>query len=273
MSRAETPFPAVELVRPDRPAMHPALVLCDHASNALPARYGTLGLSPGSLERHIAYDIGARGVALSLARLLCVPAVLSCASRLLIDPNRALDDPTLVMRLSDGAVIPGNRHVADEERASRIAQYWTPYHATIEAEINRALVSGEAPILVSIHTFTPVWKGVPRPWHAGVLWDKDPRFAQVLIDGLRADGSLVVGDNEPYSGRLHGDCLYQHGTTRGIAHAIVEIRQDLVSDDGGQAAWAARLAAIIAAALADPARRADLTRIAHFGSHTDFGPV
>lgn len=241
------------------------IVLCDHASNAIPAAYRGLGLCDIELSRHIAYDIGAREVVLGLAERLGVPAVLSVASRLLIDPNRGEDDPTLIMRLSDGAIIPGNREISAEERAHRLASFYTPYHEAISAAIDRALGQGVVPILLSIHSFTPVWKGVPRPWHAGVLWDKDPRFALPLMSELGRDPDLKVGDNEPYHGRLKGDCLYRHGTSRGLPHAILEIRQDLIADAAGQAAWVDRLAAIMSKILS---RRpgSDLGRVMHYGS-------
>lgn len=228
------------------------LILCDHAGNAFPPGYGTLGLPAEQLERHIAYDIGAAAVTRALSASLGVPAVLTHYSRLLIDPNRGMDDPTLIMRLSDGAIVPGNRHLDAAERDKRIHSYYTPYHRAIDRLIDQAVAVSAVPALLSLHSFTESWKGVPRPWHAAVLWDRDPRLARPLIDALEAEGDLVVGDNEPYHGRLEGDCMWQHGTGRGLAHAIIEIRQDLIRDDAGQAAWAARLARIMARLMADP---------------------
>lgn len=220
------------------------LLLCDHASNHLPEAYGTLGVPAGDLGRHIAYDIGAAEVTRRMAEALGVPAVLTRSSRLLIDPNRGLDDPTLIMRLADGAIVPGNRCLSPEERELRIRRYYTPYHDTIGRLIRHCSAAGAPPALISIHSFTETWKGVPRPWHAGILWDADDRLARPLLDGLRADKALVVGDNEPYSGRLPGDTMWRHGTQRGLAHALVEIRQDLIRDAAGQAAWAERLVGI-----------------------------
>jgi predicted N-formylglutamate amidohydrolase len=246
-----------------------AIVLCDHAANALPAAYGTLGLPADQLARHIAYDIGSQGVTERLAERLGVPAVLSRFSRLLIDCNRGEDDPTLIMRLSDGAIVPGNRVLDVDERTRRIARYYQPYHAAIADLIDLALDKGVAPVLLSVHSFTPVWRGVPRPWHAAILWDKDPRLALPLLEALRADRTLVVGDNEPYTGMLKGDCMWRHGTSRGLAHAIVEVRQDLIASESGQIEWAGRLAdamqRILAASDADP----DLKVVRFFGSHTD----
>lgn len=267
-SEASDPDRPVELVLPASVAS-PVILLCDHATNRLPAAYGTLGLAQDELSRHIAYDIGAAGVTRAIARRLGAVAVLSCWSRLLIDPNRGQDDPTLIMRLSDGAVVPGNRNLDVAERQRRIEAYYTPYHATIEGLIAGRLADGEVPVLLSIHSFTPVWRGLSRPWHAAVLWDRDPRLAMPLIAGLRADTSLCVGDNEPYSGKLVGDTLWRHGTRRGIAHAIVEIRQDLILDEVGQEAWAARLADLMASMLADPGAASRMLRIEHFGSTSD----
>ena len=171
---------------------------------------------------------------------------MSTFSRLLIDANRGEDDPTLIMRLSDGAIVPGNAAVDAAERARRIARFHAPYHAAIDAAIDRAIAAGRPPALVSIHSFTPVWRGHARPWHAGVLWDTDPRLAVPLIEALRADPALVVGDNEPYAGALANDTMYRHATARGLAHALIEIRQDLIGDEAGAAAWAERLAPILA---------------------------
>jgi predicted N-formylglutamate amidohydrolase len=234
------------------------LLLCDHAANAFPPGYGTLGLPEAELARHIAYDIGALAVTRHMAAALGAPAIHTHYSRLLIDPNRGDDDPTLIMRLSDGAVIPGNRHLDAAERQRRIDTYYRPYHAAIAREIAASLEAGIAPTLVSMHSFTDNWKGVPRPWHVSVLWDRDPRIAVPLLECLSAEGDLIVGDNEPYHGALEGDCMWQHGSMRGLAHAIIEVRQDLIGDAPGQAAWGARLSRIIAAILAREDVRADL---------------
>ena len=240
------------------------LLLCDHASNALPPEYGSLGLPASELARHIGYDIGAAGVTRELAARLGCPAVLSHFSRLLIDPNRGEDDPTLVMRLSDGAIVPGNRHVDAAEVGRRIARFHRPYHRAIEREIDAALAVGLIPALFSVHSFTPVWRGVPRAWHVGLLWDLDERFTRPLIEALEAPGDLIVGDNEPYDGALRNDCLYRHGTARGLPHVLIEIRQDLITDEAGQLAWAERLADILPAVLARP----ELHERTFYGSRT-----
>ncbi len=241
-----------------------ALLLCDHASNAFPAGYGTLGLPEAELQRHIAYDIGALPVTKAMAEALGAPAIHTHYSRLLIDPNRGADDPTLIMRLSDGAIIPGNRSLSVEEREARIARYYRPYHDKIGELIHVSLDAGVAPVLISMHSFTDSWKGVPRPWHVSVLWDKDPRFAVPLLQALAAEGDLIVGDNEPYHGALEGDCMWQHGTMRGLAHAIIEVRQDLIADAEGQQAWAVRLSRIMTGILAREDLRSELRQVRHY---------
>jgi predicted N-formylglutamate amidohydrolase len=223
------------------------ILLADHARNTLPGEYGTLGLPPQQFERHIAYDIGVEAVIRGLAERLGCPALMATFSRLLIDPNRGVDDPTLIMRVSDGAIVPGNARIDEAERERRIARFHRPYHAAIATEIDLALGKGVDPVLVSIHSFTPYWKGVARPWHAGVLWDEDDRFAGYLLEALRAKGDLCIGDNEPYSGALEGDTLYTHGTRRGLRHGLIEIRQDLIAQQSGVDEWISRLAPILEA--------------------------
>lgn len=226
-------------------AMAGLVLLCDHAANALPDGYGTLGLAAGELERHIAYDIGAAEVTRQLSRSLGVPAVLSRFSRLLIDINRGCDDPTLIMRLSDGAIVPGNRRLDAAEKETRIARYYMPYHRAVTDVIDRCVSAGAAPALLSIHSFTDRWKGEPRPWHAGILFDSDDRMARPLVDALWREGDLVVGENQPYRGPLEGDTLWQHGLERGLRHVLIEIRQDLIAGAEGQCAWAERLGRIL----------------------------
>ncbi len=245
------------------------LVICDHASNALPQHYGTLGLPQPQLERHIGYDIGAAGVTKELASLLGVPALLANFSRLLIDNNRGVDDPTLIMRISDGAVVPGNVDFDEVERDRRIGEYYAPYHQAIDDAIDEGISASRPPAILSIHTFTESWRGSPRPWHAGVLWDRDRRLAEPLLRGLQTELDIVADANVPYTGELEGDCLYRHGTQRGLAHALVEIRQDLVRDTAGQKAWAERLAGVLNGLFAAPDARASFNTICNFGSHTD----
>jgi predicted N-formylglutamate amidohydrolase len=243
------------------------LLLCDHAENRIPPCYDTLGLTHEDLGRHIAYDIGAAAVTELLAQALGVPALLTRFSRLLIDPNRGVDDPTLVMQVSDGRIVPGNAGIAPQEIEARINRYYLPYHHAVDVAIDTATAAGKPPVLLAIHSFTQAWKSVPRPWQVTVLWDKDPRLAVPLLEGLRALPGIVVGDNVPYTGQLRGDTLYRHGTLRGLAHALIELRQDLVLAPDGQAEWAGRLAAVVGDILARRDLSPRLHAIEHYGSH------
>jgi predicted N-formylglutamate amidohydrolase len=223
------------------------LFLCDHASNALPE--GGLGLAPGLLATHIAYDIGAAAVTRALAAAYGAPALLGRWSRLLIDLNRGADDPTIVMKLSDGSIVPGNRDTDAAEVARRIAAWHAPYHAAIDAELDRM---GPHAVVISMHSFTPAWKGRSRPWDVGALYDRDMRLSAPLMARL-AEAGFTVGDNEPYTGALEGDTLYQHGTLRGLPHVLIEMRQDLIDSDTAAQAFALRLKPILDAALSDMA--------------------
>ncbi|WP_083533512.1 N-formylglutamate amidohydrolase [Bosea sp. WAO] len=238
----------VEIIRGD-PASG-VLLLCDHATNAIPAELDGLGLPAQQLERHIAYDIGAAEMTRAMAEALGAPAILSNFSRLLIDPNRGRDDPTLVMRISDGALVPGNARIDEAGIAARIARYYAPYDAAIDASVEAAIAAGHPPAIVSLHSFTPFWKGVPRPWHAGVLWDREGRLAQALIAALQNEGDLIVGDNEPYKGGLPGDTIDRHATRRGLLDALIEIRQDLIGEPHAARAWGRRLARLLPGSLA-----------------------
>jgi len=245
------------------------LLVCDHATNAIPEDYANLGLPAAQLARHIAYDIGAAAVTRHVARILGVPAICTRFSRLLIDPNRGLDDPTLIMRIADGAVVPGNRRLEPADRERRIRHYYEPYHQQVDELIEQCTSVGVPPVLLSIHSFTDNWKGEPRPWHAAILWDRDYRFSVPLLNALREDTGLVVGENEPYDGKLAGDSMWQHGTRRGLAHTILEVRQDLIAGPEGELEWGERIAAATKRIFA----RADVWDATHtvqyFGSHTD----
>ena len=230
---------AYQAYNDQRPAR--LLFLCDHASNAVPAELDLLGLSDADFARHIAYDIGAAELTRRLADLWDAPALLARWSRLVVDLNRGGDDPTVVMKLSDGRIIPGNRDLDRDGITDRIARFHAPYHTAIEALIRDAAGAGIVPILVSVHSFTPLWRGEKRPWHTGILWDRDGRLALPLLERLRREGDIVVGDNEPYSGELENDTLYRHGTMNGLPHVLIEVRQDLIADKAGVEHWAARL--------------------------------
>ena len=222
------------------------VILADHATNLLPPEYAQLGLPESAFARHIAYDIGVEALVRRLAARLNVPAVLSCFSRLLIDPNRGEDDPTLIMKISDGAIIPGNHPITPEEWDARLNRFHRPYHQAVSRAIaSVGAASGKAPLVISIHSYTPAWKGVPRPWHAAVLWDSDPRAVTPLIEALEAAGDILVGDNEPYDGALRGDTMFRHCMETGLAHALIEVRQDLIGDDSGVAEWDERLGPIL----------------------------
>jgi predicted N-formylglutamate amidohydrolase len=238
------------------------LVLCDHASNAMPVEYDNLGMARNQLERHIAYDIGARTLSLALAERLACPAVLSRFSRLLIDPNRGDDDPTRVMRLSDGALIPGNARIDRAEIERRAARFALPYHAAVSATLEAMLATGVIPAVISVHSFTPHMKGIARPWQVGVLWDSDPRLPVPLIRALQDWTDACVGDNEPYDGALTGDTMSRHCIGRGLAHVLIEVRQDLIADQADARTWGLRLGHALISLLADPAMHA----IRHFGS-------
>jgi len=239
-----------------------ALLVCDHASAALPEDVGDLGLSADHFTRHIAYDIGAADLTRRLASLLDAPALMTGFSRLLIDPNRGADDPTLVMRISDRAVIPGNARIDAAEIERRRRLYWQPYRDAIAALSKTMGAAGPLPALISIHSFTPVWRGHSRPWHAGLLWDCDDRLARPLLQGLRGFGDNVVGDNEPYDGALRGDTMFDHGTLPGLAHVLIEVRQDLIATPEGVEHWAQRLASLLAHCLEAP----DIHTIRHYPS-------
>jgi len=228
------------------------LIVCDHASNATPPGYGSLGLPAADFDRHIAFDIGVDGVTRALSALLDCPSVLSRFSRLVIDPNRGEDDPTLIMKLSDSAIIPGNRDVDDTETEARLNLCHRPYHTAIDTAIKRSEAeTGRGPNIISIHSFTRQLAGrAVRPWQVGVLYDWDIETAETLLRGFRAEPDLCVGDNEPYTGKLEGDCMWRHATHRQLPHALLEIRNDLIEADAGQKEWADRLAPHIRQAFA-----------------------
>ncbi len=242
---------AFELHNPDKSS--PLLFICDHASKALPPSYGDLGLDADRLGTHIAYDIGAAALTRQLASSYNATAILGRWSRLLIDLNRGADDPTLVMKLSDGSIIPGNRNVDQAQIAYRIAQYHQPYHAAITSQIDHMLGQGGQAVLISLHSFTPIWKAWPRPWEIGILWDRDSRLAEPLLHHLDQAG-FSVGDNEPYHGALENDCMNIHGTKRGLPHCLIEIRQDLIDTEVKTTHLAKRLKPVLDAALADMSR-------------------
>ncbi|WP_172330765.1 N-formylglutamate amidohydrolase [Mangrovicoccus sp. HB161399] len=237
------------------------VVSCDHATNIVPASVngGDLGLPPRDMERHIAYDVGALGVALALGEALEAPVAASRFSRLVIDPNRGEDDPTLLMRIYDGSIIPANRHADSSETARRLDAFYRPYHGAL-AELMSARAD---PVLVSVHSFTRQLAGrPPRPWQVGILSAADRRLSEAFIAALSAPdfadwveevsgAPLEIGDNQPYSGHLPGDAVDRHALRQGHLNTLIEIRNDLIATPAQQAAWGARLAPLLRRALHD----------------------
>jgi predicted N-formylglutamate amidohydrolase len=259
-------FAPFELIDGDR--ARGIVLVADHARRDLPDEYGDLGLPAHEFDRHIAYDIGVEAVTRHLAAILGAPAVLAGFSRLLIDPNRGEDDPTLIRQLYDGTIVPANYPMDAAEREKRLDRFYRPYQDAVGAVVASVhAATGAAPFIFSVHSFTPVMRDHIRPWHVGILWDLDDRAAQPLIEMLSRDSLLVVGDNEPYDGALKGDTMYRHAIVNGFAHVLIEIRQDLIADDDGARAWAGRLAPLVDAIN----RRPDIHEVKMFGSRT--GPV
>ena len=225
-----------------------ALLVCDHASSRVPGPLRQLGLTDDELGRHIAVDLGAAELTKRLASLLQVPAVLSGYSRLVVDCNRHLDDPSAFPARSDGVTIPGNAALDAAACSGRAHAFYWPYHRAIARTLDGL---GNLPALIAIHSFTPHFEGAARPWHVGVLWDRDPHLARVLLGALRADGRWCVGDNEPYSGsHPAGFTMDEHAERRGLPHVSIEVRQDLLATPEGVACWASLLASALRPILA-----------------------
>lgn len=253
--------PAFEILGGD--AAGGLLFLCDHAQATIPPEFADLGLSRAELGRHIAYDIGAEAVTRTLAAEFGAPAVMSRFSRLLIDPNRGVDDPTLVMRIADGAIVPGNAKLDSEGIAARIRRFYAPYDDAITRTIAAMRATGRNPVILAMHSYTPSLKGVARPWEITVIWDFDPRLNRALLDALGREHDLIVGENEPYQGGYAGDTIDRHCLRHGLAHALVEIRQNLIDTQDKAAFWARRFARILRPLLADPI----LYEPRHYGAH------
>jgi predicted N-formylglutamate amidohydrolase len=229
----------------ERPARW--LITCDHASNVVPPFVGggDLGLPAEDMQRHIAYDIGAYAVSRLLAERLNAPVVASNFSRLVLDPTRGEDDPTLLMQLYDGTIIPANRHTDAAARAARLESCYRPYHAALAK-----LAARPGTVIISMHSFTPQLRGrAPRPWEIGILHPDREAFSPHLINVLQDTGDYCVGVNQPYTGYLPGDAIDTHGTKAGRPNALIELRNDLISDAAGQQDWAARLAEVLPRAL------------------------
>lgn len=242
--------PPFELVNAE--GTSPVLLLCDHASNLIPSAFQSLGLDDAHLARHIAWDLGAAEVTRVLSRRLDAPAVLSRYSRLIVDVNREPGVSSLIPEEVDGVVVPGNRGLSAADRERRVATFHRPYHRAIDEAIDRLSTRGQGPAVVSIHSFTPVMEGVERPWPIGILSNRDKRLSHHLIAYLCGEG-LIVGDNEPYSGRdIYGFTVQLHADPLGLANVVVELRQDLIDTPLGVTEWAERLEQAILTTLEDP---------------------
>lgn len=236
--------PAVQIDRPE--ARSPFLLIADHAGRLIPQALATLGLSAAELDRHIAWDIGIAGLATRLSECLDATLIVQQYSRLVIDCNRPLSAPDSIATQSEATQIPANHEVSLQARAQRIEEIFQPYHAAIINTLAAREAAGLTTVLVALHSFTPVYHGLARPWHAGVLYNRDHRLARALLALLQAEPGLVVGDNEPYAVSDATDySIPVHAEQRGLLHVEIEIRQDLIEDASGQAAWAERLARLL----------------------------
>ena len=243
------------LLAPDEPApvtvrnpagASPFLIVADHGGNLTPRALGRLGVSDAEWQRHIAWDIGIAGVCRAIADALDATIIQQNYSRLIVDCNRTPGTPTSMPEVSEATPVPGNVALSEAQKAARVAELFRPYHDRIEAELDRRRAAGRPTALVAMHSFTPVFNGVSRPWHAGVLYNRDPRFAHLIMAQLMGEAGLVVGDNEPYSVTDHTDyTIPVHGERRGLHHTAIEIRQDLIAEEAGQQEWGARMARLL----------------------------
>lgn len=222
------------------------LVVCEHASNRIPHTLRNLELRSEDLSRHIAWDPGALQVADGIAARLNGTLIAQRYSRLVVDCNRSLELPDAITRFSEDTEIPGNIDIGDEDRTRRIAEIWTPFHNAIDRAVEGRIAANQQTVLVTVHSFTPVYRGTARPWHVGIISTDDRSLADVMLDALRRDSTLVVGDNEPYSSKDNVDyTIRRHGRDRGLPHVMIEIRSDIIANDVDQRVWADRLAAIL----------------------------
>lgn len=232
-----------EILNPD--ARTGLIILCDHATNHIPEGFDKLGLENAHLEDHIAYDLGAEAVTRKMCSMMGGAAVLAPVSRLLIDCNREPDHPTLVPAVSDGIAIPANQDLSPRAIEARKASYYYPFHDACAALVESHLDEGIVPLVVGMHTFTPEMAGEKRPWHAGFLWNKDPRLAQAMIGLMERETDLVIGDNLPYSGQDLYYTMERHGAAHGLPQTTIEIRQDLLAKQSMVDEWAALMADLL----------------------------
>lgn len=224
----------------NRDGRTPLLLVCDHASRAVPSGLDNLGLADEVFTHHIGYDIGAAAVAQTLSETLDAALVVAGYSRLVIDLNRPPGHPQSILPVSDGTIIPGNQNLDEASRRRRVRDLFEPYHDAVNRALARVWERGTPPVLFSVHSFTPRFGNTPRPWDVGVLWNRDPRIAVPLMEMLEARG-LNVGDNEPYSGKDLAYTIDMHAAAAGLASCVIEINQDQLIDDAGIARWAAIL--------------------------------
>ena len=241
------------------------LIICDHASNKIPTKFKKLGLSKEILDSHIAFDIGAKEVAVYLSNILECPLVMTDFSRLLIDPNRGIDDPTLIMKISDNKIVKGNRNIYNfkksKEKDERVKKYYDVYHNKISEFINLREKDKNYPSIISIHSFTPVWRNKKRDIDIGILWDRDDRLSKIFLNSLK---NIKLGNNKPYSGRLKNDTLYKHATSNGIPNVLIEFRQDLLKKKHDRLRWAKKIYNI----LKENEKSINSFSIKNYGSYT-----
>jgi predicted N-formylglutamate amidohydrolase len=240
--------PVFEVERPE--GTSPFVFTCDHAGVVIPRRLATLGLSEAELHRHIGWDIGAAGVSRALSARMDAFLITQTYSRLVIDVNRPLGSPQSILVVSERTAIPGNEGLPAEDVAQRQQEVFKPYHDRIQQALDARLAAGRPTVLVSMHSFTPSYMDLARRWHMGILYNRDPRLGHALLELLREEPALVVGDNEPYAVSDDSDyTIGTHGEQRSIPHVEIEIRQDLIAEPAGQAEWAERLARLFERAL------------------------
>ena len=226
--------------------LSPFLIVADHAGNSIPRALGRLGVPETECERHIAWDIGIAAVSRLVADALDATLVQQNYSRLVIDCNRTPGSETSIVELSELTTVPGNIRLSKTQIEARVREIFQPYHDRIARELDRRREAGRPTALIAVHSFTPTFKSAVRPWHVGVLYNRDPRFANILIDLLRCEQDLVVGDNEPYSVTDESDYTIPiHGEQRDLHHVAIEIRQDLIADEAGQRRWAGLFAQLL----------------------------
>lgn len=232
------------------------VIVCDHASNLVPQSLSSLGLSKPELQRHIAWDPGTEEIGRKLGQKLDAPVVLASYSRLVVDLNRGHDHPDCMREVSDHTRIPGNKDLDPTQKKQRLAEFFWPYHKAIDAQVQRYLVKGVAPVLISVHSFTPKMDGFKRPWHIGVLWNKEEGIALQLVENLRKNNpELRIGENEPYSLKSENftkNTVSTHAESRGLPYVIVEFRQDLVGTKAKAEKWAGIFLGALAPILKSP---------------------